>query len=112
MSSLPGRAPSVSATTPDQLADKALAAFVIIHAMLKRSKRLHSYSQRPEILERMPGFSVGASTVAPLNIAPLTEITHLEFYMYPHTDLSPARRLAPYRTFEKCSMCIFCLAGE
>lgn len=26
--------------------------------MLKRSKRLHSYCQRPDILERMPGYSV------------------------------------------------------
>lgn len=57
----------MTAGTGEQLADKALAAFVIIHAMLKRSKRLHSYCQRPEILERMPGYSVRAFTYALLD---------------------------------------------
>ena len=62
LASLPRRAPSATANTVEQLADKALAAFIIIHAMLKRSKRLHTYCQRPEILERMPGYEVRAST--------------------------------------------------
>ena len=39
-------------------ADKALAAFIIIQAALKRSKRLQAYSMRPDLNERMPHFQV------------------------------------------------------
>ena len=38
------------------MADKALAAFVIIQAALKRSPRLQQYSQRADLNERMPDF--------------------------------------------------------
>ena len=38
------------------LADKALASFIIIQAALRRSRRLHAYSLR-EDLTRMPGFT-------------------------------------------------------
>ena len=40
------------------MADKALAAFVIIQAALKRSPRLQQYSQRADLNERMPDFQV------------------------------------------------------
>ena len=40
------------------LADKALAAFVIIHAMLKRSRRLQTFCERPDIRARFPGYAV------------------------------------------------------
>ncbi len=40
------------------LADKALAAFVIIHAMLKRSRRLQTFCERPDIKARFPGYAV------------------------------------------------------
>ncbi len=66
-SSRMSRAPSAaqhrlgSATQGDpaaELADKALAAFVIIHAMLKRSRRLQTFCKRPDILARFPGYAV------------------------------------------------------
>lgn len=37
-------------------ADRALAAFVIIQAALKRSPRLRSYSLRDDLNSRMPNF--------------------------------------------------------
>ena len=40
------------------LADKALASFVIIQAALKRSRRLHVYSLREDLNKRMPNFQV------------------------------------------------------
>ncbi|KAK9835000.1 hypothetical protein WJX81_003326 [Elliptochloris bilobata] len=40
------------------LADKALAAFVIINAALKRSRRLHRFTLREDLTTRMPGFTV------------------------------------------------------
>ncbi len=40
------------------LADKALASFVIIQAALKRSKRLHLYTLREDLNKRMPNFQV------------------------------------------------------
>ena len=40
------------------LADKALASFIIIQAALKRSRRLHRYTLREDLNRRMPGFSV------------------------------------------------------
>jgi hypothetical protein len=43
------------------MADKALAAFVIIQAALKRSQRLFAYSQREDLNKRMPGFQVNRS---------------------------------------------------
>ena len=44
------------------LADKALAAFVIIHAMLKRSRRLQTFCDRPDINARFPGYAVCVNT--------------------------------------------------
>jgi hypothetical protein len=41
-----------------ELADKALAAFIIIHAALKRSQRLFDYSLREDLNKRMPNFQV------------------------------------------------------
>jgi class 3 adenylate cyclase len=40
------------------IADAALASFVIIQAALRRSAKLHQYSQREDLNERMPGFSI------------------------------------------------------
>ena len=40
------------------LANKALAAFVIINAALKRSRRLHRFTLREDLTRRMPGFTV------------------------------------------------------
>ena len=40
------------------LADKALASFVIIQAALRRSRRLHAYTLREDLNRRMPGFTV------------------------------------------------------
>ncbi|KAK9817269.1 hypothetical protein WJX72_012075 [[Myrmecia] bisecta] len=40
------------------LADRALAAFIIIHAALKRSRRLAEYSLREDLNARMPNFQV------------------------------------------------------
>ena len=40
------------------LADKALAAFIIIHAALKRSHKLQQYSRRRDLNARMPNFQV------------------------------------------------------
>lgn len=40
------------------LADKALAAFVIIQAALKRSQRLSLFSRRKDLNARMPNFQV------------------------------------------------------
>ncbi len=53
------RAPWPAAQACD-LADKALAAFIIIQAALKRSRRLHRYTLREDLNRRMPGFSVRA----------------------------------------------------
>ncbi|KAK9837998.1 hypothetical protein WJX74_009322 [Apatococcus lobatus] len=47
-----------SAAAAVHMADKALAAFVIIQAALKRSPRLQRYSQRQDLNERMPDFQV------------------------------------------------------
>ena len=62
------RAPSTTGRRPGSgrmeedasaaLADKALAAFVIIHAMLKRSRRLQTFCERPDIKARFPGYAV------------------------------------------------------
>ena len=61
------RAPSTTGRRPgsgsyqdpsSQLADKALAAFVIIHAMLKRSRRLQTFCERSDIKARFPGYAV------------------------------------------------------
>ena len=40
------------------IADRALAAFIIIHAALKRSRCLRSYAARPDLQARMPNFQV------------------------------------------------------
>ena len=40
------------------IADRALAAFIIIHAALKRSRCLRSYAARPDLNSRMPNFQV------------------------------------------------------
>lgn len=40
------------------IADAALASFVIIQAAMKRSKKLQQYCDRPDLAERMPGFSI------------------------------------------------------
>ena len=40
------------------MANKALAAFVIINAALKRSRRLHRFTLREDLTRRMPGFTV------------------------------------------------------
>lgn len=40
------------------VADNALAAFVIIHAALKRSAEIKKYSMRDDLNRRMPDFSV------------------------------------------------------
>ncbi len=40
------------------LADKALASFVIIQAALKRSQRLAVFARREDLNERMPNFQV------------------------------------------------------
>ena len=42
------------------LADKALASFVVIQAALKRSRRLWAYTQREDLNMRMPNFAVSA----------------------------------------------------
>ncbi len=42
------------------LADKALASFVIIQAALRRSRRLHQYTLRDDLNRRMPNFTVHA----------------------------------------------------
>lgn len=41
-----------------QVADKALATFVVTIAMLKKSARLRAYGQNPVLNERMPNYSV------------------------------------------------------
>ena len=43
------------------LADKALASFVVIQAALKRSRRLWAYCQREDLNKRMPNFAVSPS---------------------------------------------------
>ncbi len=40
------------------LADKALASFVVIQAALKRSRRLWAYCQREDLNQRIPNFAV------------------------------------------------------
>lgn len=47
------------------LADKALASFVIIQAALKRSRRLHVYSLREDLNKRMPNFQVHVQQFQP-----------------------------------------------
>ena len=42
------------------LADKALASFVVIQAALKRSRRLWAYCEREDLNQRMPDFAVSA----------------------------------------------------
>ncbi len=42
------------------LADKALASFVVIQAALKRSRRLWAYCQREDLNRRMPNFAVSS----------------------------------------------------
>ncbi|KAK9833593.1 hypothetical protein WJX84_006069 [Apatococcus fuscideae] len=55
----PGFEPGLTAMAAAvHMADKALAAFVIIQAALKRSPRLQQYSQRADLNERMPDFQV------------------------------------------------------
>lgn len=41
-----------------EVADRALAAFVVIHAAIKRSQRLQAFCQRADLLQRMPGYQV------------------------------------------------------
>lgn len=41
-----------------EVADRALAAFVVIQAAIKRSERLQSFCQRADLLQRMPGYQV------------------------------------------------------
>lgn len=41
-----------------EVADRALAAFVVIQAAIKRSQRLQSFCQREDLLSRMPGYQV------------------------------------------------------
>ncbi len=56
---------------PDQardLADKALASFVIIQAALRRSRRLHAYTLREDLNRRMPGFTVAPCSEFPLEV--------------------------------------------
>ena len=40
------------------LADRALAAFVIVQAMLKRSRRLQQFCRLDKLNDRMPGYTV------------------------------------------------------
>ena len=40
------------------MADRALAAFVVIQAAIKRSQRLQTFCQRADLLQRMPGYQV------------------------------------------------------
>ena len=40
------------------MADRALAAFVTIRAMLKKSQRIRDYSQNAGLNNRMPGYEV------------------------------------------------------
>ena len=47
------------------LADKALASFIIIQAALRRSRRLHAYSLREDLNRRMPGFTVQSPCQCP-----------------------------------------------
>ena len=41
-----------------EVADRALAAFVVIQAAIKRSQRLQSFCKREDLLARMPGYQV------------------------------------------------------
>ena len=41
-----------------EVADRALAAFVVIQAAIKRSQRLQTFCQRADLLQRMPGYQV------------------------------------------------------
>lgn len=41
-----------------EVGDRALAAFVVIQAAIKRSQRLQAFCQRADLLERMPGYQV------------------------------------------------------
>ena len=41
-----------------EVADRALAAFVVIQAAIKRSERLQNFCQRADLLQRMPGYQV------------------------------------------------------
>ena len=53
--------PSLTPPTPPkarELADKALASFVIIQAALRRSRRLAEIAARPDVQARLPGFEV------------------------------------------------------
>lgn len=50
------------------LADKALAAFIIIQAALKRSERLAVFSRRDDLNKRMPNFQVCLGTHPQLDI--------------------------------------------
>lgn len=45
-------------TTIQNVADNALAAFVIIHAALKRTAEIKKYSMRDDLNKRMPDFTV------------------------------------------------------
>lgn len=53
------------------LADKALASFVVIQAALKRSRRLWAYCQREDLNQRMPSFAVSAPQCFLQGFAPL-----------------------------------------
>ena len=55
------------------IADRALAAFIIIQAALKRSRRLQSYAARPDLNSRMPNFQV--QTLATLHPADLGRVS-------------------------------------
>ncbi len=49
------------ASKAEKLGDRALAAFIIIQAMLKRSRRLTDFSKRPDLNARMPNYSVSCA---------------------------------------------------
>ena len=51
-------ATALHASKAEKLGDRALAAFIIIQAMLKRSRRLTQFSKRPDLNARMPDYSV------------------------------------------------------
>lgn len=56
----------------EKLGDNALAAFVIIQAMLKRSRRLHDFCNRPDLNTRLPNYTV-SSLLQPLPLVHVTQ---------------------------------------
>lgn len=75
-------------TQARDLADKALASFVVIQAALKRSRRLWAYCQREDLNQRMPNFAVSL---------PKASVAAVHLYMYTHHHTAVCKSSAAAR---------------